>query len=53
MADDKLESTIFDMINKMGGIEQFQSNPFAFIGEVFKHPELLSQIDALSKTPVM
>lgn len=53
MADDKLESTIFDMINKMGGIEQFQSNPFAFIGEVFKHPELLSQIDALSKTPEM
>ena len=53
MADDKLESTIFDMINKMGGIEQFQNNPFAFIGEVFKHPELLSQIDALSKTPEM
>ena len=53
MADDKLESTIFEMINQMGGIEQFQNNPFAFIGEVFKHPELLSQIDALSKTPEM
>lgn len=52
MSDD-MEATILDMITKLGGIEKFQSNPFAFVGEVFKHPELLSQIDKLSKTPEM
>ena len=51
MAEDL--SAIYDMINKLGGVEQFQSNPYAFIGEVFKHPELMSQIDRLSKTPEM
>ena len=52
MADDT-EATIFEMINKLGGVEKFQSNPFAFIGEVFKHPDLLAKIDKLSKTPEM
>ncbi len=52
MSDD-MESTILEMMNKLGGIEKFQSNPFAFIGEVFKHPELMAQIDQLSKTPEM
>ena len=52
MSDD-MESTILNMITKLGGIEKFQDNPFAFVGEVFKHPELLSEIDKLSKTPEM
>ncbi len=52
MADD-VESKLFDMINRLGGVEKFQSNPFALIGEVFKHPDLLKQIDELSKTPEM
>lgn len=52
MADDT-EASVFEMINKLGGIEKFQSNPFAFIGEVFKHPDLLAKIDKLSKTPEM
>ncbi|MBQ9816888.1 MAG: hypothetical protein IJM59_05405 [Proteobacteria bacterium] len=49
---DEMES-IYEMINKLGGIEKFQSNPFAFIGEVFKHPELLAEIDKMAKTPEM
>ena len=49
----EMESTILEMITKLGGIEKFQSNPFAFVGEVFKHPEMLSEIDRLSKTPEM
>ena len=53
MAKEDMESTIYEMINKLGGLEKFQSNPFAFIGEVFKHPDLLSKIDALAKTPEM
>ena len=52
MADDT-EASVFEMINKLGGVEKFQSNPFAFIGEVFKHPDLLAKIDKLSKTPEM
>ncbi len=52
MADDT-EASIFEMINKLGGVDKFQSNPFAFIGEVFKHPDLLAKIDKLSKTPEM
>lgn len=51
--DDKMQAALMDMMQKMGGIENFQSNPMAFIGEVFKHPEILSQIDALVKTPEM
>lgn len=46
-------SVIYEMINRLGGVEKFQSNPYAFIGEVFKHPDLLSKIDKLSKTPEM
>ena len=49
---DEMES-IYEMINKLDGIEKFQSNPFAFIGEVFKHPELLAEIDKMAKTPEM
>lgn len=51
--DNKMEATILEMMEKVGGIEKFQSNPMAFIGEVFKHPELLSKIDQLAKTPEM
>lgn len=51
--DDKMQAALMDMMNKMGGIENFQANPMAFIGEVFKHPEILSQLDALVKTPEM
>lgn len=54
MADENnMESMILDMMNKLGGIEKFKSNPFAFIGEIFQHPELLGQIDKMAKTPEM
>ena len=51
--DAKMQAVLMEMMQKMGGIENFQANPMAFIGEVFKHPELLSQIDQLVKTPEM
>ncbi len=50
---DDMELTIREMMEKVGGLDKFQSNPMAFIGEVFKHPELLSKIDQLAKTPEM
>lgn len=54
MADDQnIQNVILNMMNQLGGIEQFQNNPMAFIGEIFKHPDLLAQIDQLSKTPEM
>lgn len=48
-----MELTIREMMEQIGGIDKFQSNPMAFIGEVFKHPDLLSKIDKLAKTPEM
>lgn len=48
-----MEQKILEMIQSLGGIEQFQANPFAMIGEFFKHPELLSEIDKMAKTPEM
>lgn len=51
--NDKMQAVLMEMMQKMGGIENFQANPMAFIGEVFKHPELLMQIDQLVKTPEM
>lgn len=51
--NDSMDKKILEMIQSLGGIEQFQSNPFTMIGEFFKHPELLSQIDQMSKTPEM
>ncbi|MCL2325635.1 MAG: hypothetical protein FWC40_03955 [Proteobacteria bacterium] len=53
MTKDSIESTILGMINKLGGLDKFQNNPMAFIGELFQHPELLGELDQMSKTPEM
>ncbi len=53
MANEQQMLQIMEMINQLGGLEKFQKDPFSLIGELFKHPEMLSEIDRLSKTPEM
>ncbi len=53
MSNEQNMQRVLEMINQLGGLEKFQSDPYSLIGELFKHPEMLSEIDALSKTPEM
>ena len=53
MPNEKDMQSVINMINELGGVEKFQNDPFGLIGELFTHPEMLSEIDRLSKTPEM